>query len=135
MTRTRPIHCNDNEALPAADPWLIQVHQQLDASLEQLDPATQQALTRARRRALLTAGQRRSSPKTPWFLAASVGASAALAALLTLWVVAFPPSPPSHLIDDLELLGSVEELEFYQTLEFYHWLEQQEPQRGLDHAG
>ncbi len=90
----------------------------LDRSLDNLDGQTLARLREARRGALKSTSK--SLPRLVWAGGfATVGVVLVLAAL---WVL--QPTPPSLLatLEDVEILASSEDLDFYDDLDFYHWL-------------
>ncbi|MEE4375890.1 MAG: hypothetical protein V2J55_00030 [Candidatus Competibacteraceae bacterium] len=102
--------------------FLDAVKAELDASAAALDSVTVARLEQRRRTAL------RSCPSRPtWWIPA--GAFATLAVAITtifLWTAA--PTPESDgLLEDLDLLSSIEDIEFYDELDFYLWLNDDVP--------
>ncbi len=100
----------------------------LDHRLESLDGETTERLEQARRRAM-GAGAAQRPPR--WVQAAGVAAVAASALLVvSLWFVGeggghdAPELLP--LMEDLELLGTREDIEFFEDLDFYLWLEDEQ---------
>lgn len=103
-------------------PFLKAVKAELDASAAALDSATVERLEQIRRTAL------RSNPSGPtWWIPA--GAFATLAVAITtifLWTAA--PTPESEeVFEDLDLLSSIDNIEFYDELDFYLWLNDDVP--------
>lgn len=94
---------------------LAAVKTQLDDSIEHYDAATRSRLTRARYRAL------QAKPQRQWLLPAAVASAAVMLMAIALWHY----SPTQDIfIEDLDIIASSADLEFYQELEFYEWLEE-----------
>ena len=90
----------------------------LDRAEESMDPAILARLRQARLRAL------ESSPRRlPRFVWAGGLASATVGVLVAaLWLTqpaVLSPAPP---LEDIDILASTEDLEFYDDLDFYYWL-------------
>ena len=102
------------------------VRRLLDEDLATLDETTRRRLAAARRHAASRAGRRRPTPV--WALAAGVAAAALALALL------LPRGPGGNEmpLEDLDILVSGDDIEFYEELEFYEWLS---TQTGDDHLG
>ena len=110
----------------------------LDQRLEALDGETRRRLARIRRQVLERAeregaleqkGKKAGSPTVPassqrrwaeWGGLAAVAASALLVVALG-WQENVPPLEPP-LVEDLELLSTKEEIDFFEELDFYLWL-------------
>ena len=96
--------------------FLAEAKAALDEHARQLDGVTQIRLSAARRRALA------GGPALPrWPLPAAL--AAALLASLMVWHFTTPGLPEMMAeAEDLELLMSEEDIEFYEDMEFYQWL-------------
>ena len=94
---------------------------ELDKSAESLDAHTLSRLNQARHRAL-ERRTRFSWKVNRWLLPAAATAAVAVLAFNLLTIT--PPAEPETLLEDLELLSSVEDMDFYGELEFYEWLDQ-----------
>ena len=94
----------------------------LDEQADSLDGETLSKLNQARQAAIEKAGKRSSS----WlFPASGIATAAGIAALsFSLWTntVTISNLEPD-VLEDIELLSSNEELDFYNDLAFYQWLE------------
>lgn len=104
------------------DTLIENIHSTLEASLEDIDAATQSKITQARYRALDQAS--RKSQLQIWLPAGAV-ATACVA------VVMFSLLPKTHvetttLVDDFDLISNIDDLEVLEELEFYEWLEDYE---------
>ncbi len=90
----------------------------LDRGDEELDPVVTTRLRQARRDAL-----RGRARRPAWVL--PTGALAAAASLVIgvgVWLHQPAPRGAAPLLDDVELLSTSEDLEFYENLEFFYWL-------------
>lgn len=98
--------------------FIASAKQVLDRSLEDIDAHTLSRLRQARHRAIESAPTR-----VPPFVWAG-GVATAFAALVLAAVLLFPSGAPSPVptLEDVEILASSEDLDFYDELEFYHWL-------------
>jgi hypothetical protein len=114
------------------DEFLEEIKQRLDSSTEELDELTLARLGAARRRAV-EAGSRSAVFRLGDTLAIGHTGSLALLLVGTLLILSLvmldPGDDPvldnphvSSLMEDMELLGAAEELEFYQELDFYLWV-------------
>ncbi|MEE8264054.1 MAG: hypothetical protein V3S73_05270 [Gammaproteobacteria bacterium] len=99
--------------------FLDSVRAELDRSVAHLDAATNAQLNQARRRAF----EERAQPL--WqigLLPAGVFATACVA--LIVFTLAAPPfSGREMILQDVELISSLDSLDLYEDLEFYEWLE------------
>lgn len=110
--------------------FLDDVKRRLDKGAEEIDELTLARLGAARRRAVEAGSRRHSAWRLGDVLVAGLwGRTVWLAGgiLLLALVILRPPlsspvSQPLHLLDDMELLGSSEDLEFYQELDFFIWV-------------
>jgi hypothetical protein len=95
----------------------------LDQSSEQLDPETRRALQTSRYSALAQL----QKPNWTWQPVAGVAVAASVA-LLVFGVITLQTNDGVmiHHADDMSLLSSGEDLEFYENLEFYQWLQYEE---------
>jgi hypothetical protein len=109
---------NPNDEIPLAP-----ARRALDAAARQLDALTLARLRAARLRAL---DQVRPAARgrPDWRLAAGGFAAAGVATLVAVVLLWFSAPAPLTVagIDDLELLSTQENPEFYADLDFYHWL-------------
>jgi hypothetical protein len=112
--------------------FLKEVKQQLQSSSNELDELTLAKLGAARRRAVEAAGKPLLARYAD-VIALGHGRMAILLLAGLLFVVSvvmlkltYPPVQqqlqPLTLLEDMALLGSAEELEFYQDLDFYLWV-------------
>jgi hypothetical protein len=108
----------------AAD--LERARAQLNRAVDDLDELSVARLRAGRKRAVAAAGARRHL-RPVWWLPLS---SAAVAALVTItvatdWWRAPPVSPAMTSAEDIELLATSEEPEFFHDIDFYTWIEDQ----------
>lgn len=96
----------------------------LDQQVEALDPNRAARLRTARRTALAGLATRR--PRWVW-ATSGLAVAATVAFALLLWLTSPTTQGPVPQLEDLELLTSSENLEFYEDLEFYDWLAQEGP--------
>ena len=99
---------------------LERANKQLDESVNTLDLDTQRALRLARGRAIKTLHK----PRKLWQPVSVVAITAAIAMVavsLQFRVQHVVDTPQA--IEDIQILGASEELEFYEDLEFYQWLD------------
>ncbi|MCG8487830.1 MAG: hypothetical protein MI756_10220 [Chromatiales bacterium] len=112
--------------------FLSEVKQQLQKSSDELDELTLAKLGAVRRRAV-EAASRPAVFRLGNVLSLGRGgmailmlAGVLLIASVVLLKTAYPPVQqqlqPITLLEDMELLGAAEELEFYQELDFYLWV-------------
>lgn len=86
----------------------------LDRTEESVDLTMLVQLRQARLRAL------ESSPsRLPRFVWATATMTVLVAALWLTQSVVLSPAPP---LEDIEILASTDDIEFYDDLDFYHWL-------------
>ncbi|GFO70824.1 hypothetical protein GMLC_44030 [Geomonas limicola] len=101
-----------------------QIRARLDASLDQLDQGTLNALSRARLAALSEARERRPVRWLPsWLTPARLSLSAVTVAALALFLVVPARAPQSVAVEDLEVLTAPEQVDLIQDLDFYRWLD------------
>ena len=93
--------------------------QRFDQSVDALDAHTASRITRIRYRAL----EKLVNKQRPGFLVPAT--AVASACILALVLMLSPREPDDAVIgeNDIELISSSEDLEFYEELEFYEWLE------------
>ena len=100
---------------------LIQdIREELDKSVDTLDAHTLSRLNQARHKALEQ--PTRTRWRSNWLL--PVAATAAVAVLAFSLLTVNSTTDPDLLLEDLELLSSAEDMDFYGELEFYEWLDQ-----------
>ena len=118
--------------------FLDEIKQRLESSANELDELTLARLGAARRRAveagsrppILHLGDTLAIGRTGWVALVLAG----MLLILSLMVL-MPGSQPARddlqavsLMEDMELLGAAEDLEFYQDLDFYLWVtDEQDP--------
>lgn len=112
--------------------FLDSVKQALDDSVEQVDELTRAKLSAARHRAVDAASQSArwnvgNVLSVNWFdrrgaVIAGVFSIAVIAVLVLPNLTAQNPQQAVALIDDMELLGGADDLDFYQDLDFYLWV-------------
>ncbi|MFT5132175.1 MAG: hypothetical protein ACI9SC_000639 [Gammaproteobacteria bacterium] len=106
-----------------SDDILIEnIHSKLDASLLDIDAATQSKITQARHRAL---DQQANVRSIKFWLPAGAVATACIA-LVMLSLVSKTTIDETTPIDDFELISNIDDLELLEELEFYEWLEEYE---------
>jgi len=113
---------NRNSPEPAEDVLVQQVRAQLDHSCEALDGHTLSSLNRIRH-AALEKQHKRSHP----FLVPFGGLVTTCVLVLSVLLIDRPGMPESiptgaSTLEDIEILTSAEELDFYENYEFYQWL-------------
>ena len=105
--------------------FLGHVKRVLDESADALDEDTLRKLRIARKEAVA-----RHSPRQTWWQPLAGGAAVASLAVVivvgSFWSGSGQDGVPVSGFDDLELLSSAEDIEFYEDLEFYQWLENEE---------
>lgn len=97
--------------------FLKNVKQVLDRQAETLDAGCINTLRDARRKAL----QGRHSRRKPWVIALPSALTAVLSLSLLLWYID-EPTHKTDPIEDLAIVVSEQNLEFYQEMDFYTWL-------------
>ena len=111
--------------------FVEKVRQELDRSVTNLDPGITARLGQSRRKALRRDGETRWSWLKPHRLLPAAAVAAAMILVAVLLDLGKPPS--SHLIsgiEDVEILASGDNPDFFQELDFYHWLAEE-----MDRAG
>jgi hypothetical protein len=111
---------DDKPDAPSASALLADIKQQLDNSVDALDAVTCARLQAARLNALQTQGRR---------IWAIYAAPALMASLLVFSLAVFISTQPpggATLMEDIQMLGANEEIDFYENLEFYQWLDAQQ---------
>ncbi len=109
-------------------PLLEKVKRALDDSNDQIDYATQLALSRARASALAQPVSRWSSwrqPKWLW-LGAAIPATLAVFFMLQFNVVKVAPQESHSLFEDVELLAEADDIDTLSDLELYEWMGEQD---------
>lgn len=106
------------------DKFIRNIQQHLDEASNNLDGETRSRLNQARQQAL--AKTSRSKFLMPVASAAAVASVAIIS--VNLWTSSSVMYAEPALIEDIELLSSNQELEFYQNLEFYQWLDDEASQ-------
>ncbi|MGE0385065.1 MAG: hypothetical protein AB7Q97_10070 [Gammaproteobacteria bacterium] len=101
------------------DRLVAAVRAALDTGVEHMPAADRTALAQARRAALAAAVP---AARAGWMAPAAVFATAA-AVLIA--VGGTPPAVAPSSVDDLELLGSTDDLDLYRDLDFVQWLDRQ----------
>ncbi len=114
--------------------FLGKVQDLLNEGAQHLDPRTRERLERVRIRALSAAEEKRGF-FTPlrWIMVGGFATATVAATALLFWLYTSPPGALSaKQIEDLEILTSREQMDFYQNLDFYRWLatEQNGPGKG-----
>ncbi len=99
-------------------------HQLLDARADNLDDRVVARLRAARLKAIEAAEKKYQRPAWINPIGGLVTATLVVGVATTLWVT--NPVLPRHGMEDIELLASAENPEFYQDLDFYLWLEARE---------
>lgn len=97
---------------------LVKARQVLDRSVQDLDPRTLSRLRQARRSALASSAK----PGLRLVWAGWVATAAAVFLVAGLWMFQPARQVPGPALEELELLTSSENLDFYDELEFYGWL-------------
>ena len=92
----------------------------LDESIEFMDAPTLSRLRQARTRALERLGEKR---QRRYVVPIGALATASAALLVVILWTSTPTLGPESVLDDLELLSSLDALDLYEDLEFYEWLE------------
>ena len=129
----RPAALGDRDCVPdmvpvamsEQDKLLEQIKQQLDASADHLDAATQSRLTQIRSQVLASGVKSKWSWQMPVM---ALGSTAAVAAL-TVSILWAPDSMQQTSLEDLPLLTANDAFELIEEVEFYQWLAD-ESQRG-----
>lgn len=105
------------------DPMISQIKQELDAGLDQLDPAIAARLRAGRNKAM---AQATKEPSSVWaFLRPQRLAGFATAIMLLILLSHWHPSRPDmpeNRIDEMELLAQQGSLDMYKDMDFYAWL-------------
>ena len=93
----------------------------LDRSTEELGDGVLRRLRVARHHALKTPASRAA-----WAWASGLAAASVAALAVTLWLTQPSTTDPLPDLNDIEVLGTAESLDFYGDLEFYSWLAERE---------
>ncbi|MFQ5992236.1 MAG: DUF3619 family protein [Nitrospiraceae bacterium] len=93
----------------------------LDRSTEDLDDGVLRRLRGARHRALET-----PASTAAWAWASGLAAASVAVLAVTLWLTQPSATDPLPDLNDVEVLATAENLEFYDDLEFYSWLAERE---------
>ena len=110
---------------------LDRVRRTLDDSVDNLDAQTLSRLTQARHRALEKAKGRPYLHRHPFGLSMAGLVTAAAVVLIALFLARDPSGPQVYSgIEDVEILATSENPDFFAELEFYAWLAE-----ALDDAG
>ena len=109
---------NDND-----QEFLDKTRELLEHSVDAIDEKTSSRLRQIRYQALDT-----RSRKLNWFTPYSAFAATAAVLLLTvsIWLTQAPIINDELVLEDMPLLTTTEELDFYQDLEFYNWLDDEQ---------
>ena len=103
--------------------FLHNTRQVLDHSVDALDEETSSRLRQIRYQAL-----NNKPEKHNWFTPYSAFAATAAVLVLsvTVWLTQLPAINDELVLEDIPLLTTSEELDFYQELEFYNWLDDEQ---------
>ena len=102
--------------------FLERVRGTLDDSVDNLDAGTLSRLTQARHRALEEESRPYQRRHSFWFSLAGLAAATAVV-FLAIFLAREPPGPQHYSgIEDVEILATSENPEFFVDLEFYAWL-------------
>lgn len=112
--------------------FISRIKESLDESVESLDAATCSRLSNVRAAALQ--GQRRG---TRWLLPAGGVAVATLAVALLFYITPLSQRfgteqywDSVEVMQDIEMLSSVDDIEMIENLEFYYWLDEEGSNAG-----
>ena len=97
--------------------------QRLDKSVDATDEETSSRLRQIRYQAL-----NKKADKNIWLTTYSAFAATAAVLVLTItvWLTQAPTINDELVLEDISILTSTEELDFYQQLEFYNWLDDEQ---------
>ncbi len=98
--------------------FLAKAKEALDSSVRNLEPHLATRLQQARRTAL----ESKARPGFRLVWAGGFATAAAMVLVAALWMLQPAGPMPGPALEDLDLLTSSENLEFYDDLEFYGWL-------------
>jgi hypothetical protein len=105
--------------------FLKKIIGQLERDEEALDTHTARRLREGRQRAL-EINVRPSLRVFPgWITISGIASAVVLIIAVSLWLGSPRPVTPLHNIEDMEVLNSPEQLEFYRDLDFYRWLDRE----------
>jgi len=110
-------HSSDHE-----QSFLNAIKAELDTSTAEMDSATVARLAQIRQAALSS-----SSSRPIWWIPAGAFATLAVAITVFLLWTATPVPEPNRVLEELDLLSSVDNIEFYDELDFYQWLSEDAP--------
>jgi hypothetical protein len=102
--------------------FIDKVREKLDESVEHLDAGILSRLSRARDRALENSGKKRRHRRRPYRLALAVGVTAAFVVFMVVFKFQTPEPQLYSGIEDVELLATSDNPEFFTELDFYTWL-------------
>ena len=111
--------------------FVARIRDELDRSVAHLDPDVTARLSRARRQAISQERKRKAIWLKPQRLLPTVAMAAA--SILLVVLIDFQTPPVSHLtsgIEDVEILASSDNPDFFRELDFYTWLAEE-----MDRAG
>ena len=98
------------------------IQSQLDASLDDIDAATQSRITQARHRAL-----DQKATLSPFSLWMPAGALASVCVAVVMFLLASTSVVEETTpVNDFDLISNIDDLELLEELEFYEWLEEYE---------
>jgi len=129
---------NDGDSLSADERWVKeQLHQHIDAEVDNLDFNITSKLAAARYRVLSqeNAARPRRKPSNKWLTPTAFASTAAVAALALLVGNQFiktdaGPLVPgvqissNDLMEDMHILSANDDIEFYQSMEFLEWMDE-----------
>ena len=114
--------------------FLENVEGLLNEGAENLDGRTKQRLEHIRIEALKSVEEKRAGFFTPlrWAMVAGFASATVAAVGLLFWLPTSPVVLPAKHIEDLEIITSVDHIDFYQNLDFYRWLatKEDDPRKG-----
>jgi hypothetical protein len=106
----------------------------LNEGAENLDRGTQQRLEQVRIEILKSVEEKRAGFFTPlrWAMIGGFTAAITAAVGLLFWLPTSPVVLPAKHIEDLEIITSMDHIDFYQNLDFYRWLatKENDPRKG-----
>jgi hypothetical protein len=105
--------------------FLKKVIGQLERDEEALEPAIARRLREGRQRAVEMNGRPRLLVFPGWATISGIASAVVLIIAVSLWLGSPRLVTPHHNIEDMEVLNSPEQLEFYRDLDFYRWLDRE----------